>query len=87
MYEESGVLSAAVKAYLNGERLTARQVRLMRLYLKQWIDSPVWDENPHAPAETRRELAELRGLADAIETERDVADWIERALDSGIDPL
>ena len=87
MYEESGVLRPAVEAYLNGEPLTAGQIRLMRLYLKQWIDSPVWDENPVADEDSKRELAELRRLADAIETEREIADWIECALDAGIDPL
>ena len=53
MYEESGVLRPAVEAYLNGEPLTAGQVKLMRLYLKQWIDSPVWDENPVADEDSK----------------------------------
>jgi hypothetical protein len=43
-HETSGVLKPVVAAYLEGAKMTAKQIRLMRLYLKQWIDSPFWPD-------------------------------------------
>ncbi|MEI9971101.1 MAG: hypothetical protein WDO73_03055 [Ignavibacteriota bacterium] len=42
MYETSGVLRPAIEAYLHNRPMTVGQIALMRVYLRQWIMSPVW---------------------------------------------
>ena len=51
--ESSGVLAPAVKRYLAGESLTLREIGLLRAYFRQWVDSPVWDQNPHQAPRAR----------------------------------
>ena len=48
MHEISGVLAPAVKAYLTGGAMTPGQIAAMRAYVRQWIDAPIWDQNPKA---------------------------------------
>lgn len=38
MEETTGALSAAVDTYMNGERLSAEQLQLIKLYLRQFIE-------------------------------------------------
>ena len=42
MWETSGILKPVVERYLNGGQLAQAEVQVMRAYLQQWIDSPVW---------------------------------------------
>ena len=86
-HEMSGVLRPAIEAYLNRRPMTQGQKKLMRLYLEQWIDSPVWDMNPHHSEEARADLAKLRQAAHRITTRKGIDDWLRSALDLGIDPL
>jgi hypothetical protein len=72
-------LRPAVVAYLNQQPLTSRQVKLMRLYIKQWIEADVWALDD--------ELGELRRLADRIDSQEAVTAWLDRASNSEIDPL
>lgn len=41
MEETTGALSAAVDAYMNGERLSREQLDVIKLYLKQFIERAV----------------------------------------------
>ncbi len=38
MEETTGVLSQAVDAYMNGERLTPEQINVIKIYLRQFIE-------------------------------------------------
>jgi hypothetical protein len=88
MDEQSGVLSFAVRQYLENPRaLTFGHIALLRLYLKQWVDSPAWDMNPALDDEGRQTLATLRRRADRIESANDVRAWLLVAQDIGMDPL
>lgn len=87
MHETSGVLRPVVERYLNGKVLGPREIATMRAYLVQWVNSPVWDQNPHADEDSRAELQELRGQAAAIKCQRDITVWLRASLDLGMDPL
>ena len=77
-YETSGVLKPVVIAYLEGTPLTDRDIAIMRAYLKQWVDSPVWSGPP---------IYALRVNVRKIRSRDDINTWLEAALDAGIDPL
>jgi len=86
--ETSGVLAPAIERYLlRPKTLTPRDVSLIRAYIRQWIDSPAWDANPHGNEAQRANLNELRSLAARITTVADLRHWFDAALDMGIDPL
>ena len=85
--ETSGLLAQAIEAYLESRPMGSFAVAAVRAYLRQWIDSPAWDMNPAADDESRRELAGLRAAAAAIETRRDIDEWLYRAIEFGADPL
>jgi hypothetical protein len=79
MYETSGVLKPAVEAYLNAKRLSGREVALLKLYLWQWVNSPVW-----APSGA---LEALRLRVAAIANGDDVDLAVAAAEELGMDPL
>ncbi len=85
--ETSGVLKPAVMAYLENKPMTLMHIAAMRAYLKQWVNSDAWDQNPYANDATRSRLAELRRLANYIQTQGDIRAWISIAVDEGMDPL
>jgi len=86
--ETSGVLAPAIERYLTRPRdLTVRDIGLIRAYIRQWIDSPMWDANPHADAAQRANLRELRSLAANVASVGDLRHWFDVALDMGHDPL
>lgn len=86
-YETGGELCKAVERYLKGEALTQRDLQLIRLYIVQWIDSPVW-MLPHEPTcGDGREVSNLRGAARRIRTRGDVDRWTRDANNIGIDPF
>jgi hypothetical protein len=78
MHETSGVLRAAVEAYLNQEPLTEDQVSAMRAYFRQWIMAD-W-----APG---RLVDELRSAVDGITSRAAITVWLAEAERAGIDPL
>lgn len=78
MNETSGVLRPAVEAYLKGEMMTGEQIAAMRAYLRQWING-TWME-----CDT---LTMLRESVEHLESQFDIACWIEAATDFGADPL
>jgi len=67
--------------------MTQSDIALMRAYLRQWIDSPVWDMNSSMDTDAKLRLTALRAKAERIRTPKDVHDWIFEALGEGIDPL
>lgn len=83
MRETSGVLKPAVERYLRGESLLPSDIAVLRSYLRQWINSPVWDENPHGGAAT---LSSLRDLVDSLTSRKQIELWTERAVEMGLDP-
>jgi len=87
MHERSGHLAEAMKRYLQEEPLSNYDVGLIRAYLVQWIESPVWDQNPNMDAAGRVELEELRKAAHKITNRRAIDEWVEVATDWGLDPL
>jgi len=87
MDETGGKLRPAVARYLNGADLSADDIALIAAYLRQWIDSPVWDDNPHLQDSGRAELAWLRKGVRQLNTRRGIEVWITLAVDFGVDPL
>jgi len=87
-HEVGGDLAMAVRHYLREpDALTLSEIALMRAYVVQWIDSPAWDCNPSATAESIAMLVGLRKQARRIVTATDLRRWFKDALDEGIDPL
>jgi hypothetical protein len=82
--ETSGKLAAAVTHYLTGEALQQTEVLLIRAYLWQWIDAPIWNFNPHGAGS---DLDSLRAGINSIASASHISHWLARALDAGIDPL
>ena len=78
MDQASGVLRPAIEAYLTGGDMTRQQVALLRVYLRQWINAPVW----FGPT-----VMSLRRTVDDLHDRRSIDRWLDRALDAGIDPL
>ena len=86
--ETSGVLATAIMRYLERrEALTVRDIALIRAYIVQWIDSPVWEANPHMHDEERCHLTALRREAREVSTVALLDAWIDEALRQGHDPL
>lgn len=75
--ETSGVLAPVVRAYLCGDHLTARDVAVMRAYLRQWMEGP-WQ----GPL-----VDELRHKIDEILDRDGIARWLMLAAEAEIDPL
>jgi hypothetical protein len=86
-FETSGVLRPAVEAYLNDAPLTTEQIAALRAYFRQWIGSPVWDQNPHSGPEEQGWLGRMRADIDGLTSRAAIERWIEAAIDGGIDPL
>jgi len=87
MNEIDGRLAEAMKRYLRDEPLSNYDVGLIRVYLVQWIESPVWDMNPNLDAAGRAELEQLRQAAHKITSRRGIDEWVEVATDWGMGPL
>lgn len=78
MNEQSGVLDPVVRRYIAGDELRPLEVAAMRAYLRQWIDAPGFI----GPA-----VDDLRRRVEHLATTAQVRDWLDDALDAGIDPL
>lgn len=87
MWEESGVLAPAVHAYLRNEALTDVQIGALRAYFRQWIGSPVWNQNPHMDEVGKAQLEALRRGVETIRTREDADAWVKHAVAQGLDPL
>ena len=87
MDETGGKLAPAIARYLDGASLSADDIALIAAYLRQWIDSPLWDDNPHLVDSGRAELARLRELARVLNNRAAIEAWLALAVDFGVDPL
>ena len=87
MNETGGELALAMHRYLNGHRLSASDIALIRAYLVQWIDADVWNLNPDGTTAFLDELQTLREKARKLTTVRAIEEWVAVATDWGIDPL
>ena len=85
MHETGGKLGPAMERYIRREPEKPDDVNLIRAYLRQWIDSPVWDGG--IDGETRTELDYLRRTVRELRNRGDIRVWLEDALDLAIDPL
>ena len=81
----AGNSSPAVHRYLEDQPAHPDDLSLLRAYLRQWIDSPVWDAG--ACANDQTDLANLRRDVRELRSRGDIARWLEQAFDLGIDPL
>ncbi len=79
MHETTGVLRPAVEAYLRDEPMTPEHIAAMRAYLRQWIQAPDWQGD--------EELAALRIGIDRLTNREAIDDWIDLAVELGVDPL
>jgi hypothetical protein len=87
MHETSGVLRPVVEAYLRGEPLNPEQIAVMRAYLRQWVMSEVWGQNPHMDDAERAWLASLRATVEGLTSRDGIKYWLDRATEGGMDPL
>ena len=78
MHETSGVLRAAIEAWLDSAPLSDAQIGTLRAYLRQWIWHGDWIGA--AVEGLRRDVERLNSRAA-------IADWLDRAAAAGIDPL
>jgi hypothetical protein len=79
MHETSGVLRPAIVAYLNGEPLTDEHIAAIRHYLAQWIYAPGYDGGEG--------VGRLRNTIGGLKSRQAIDQWLDRALQVGIDPL
>jgi len=87
MYDTNGSLSpaawVAIKAYFAGEMMTDEQISVVRLYLKQWIDSPHWSDGSWSSDL----LPVLRAWVNDISSRESIRRWLEAASKIGLVPL
>jgi hypothetical protein len=83
--DASGKLVPAMERYLKRESGKPDDVSLIRGYLRQWVDSPAWEEG--AGGEQRLQLAVLRARVRWLHNRLDFDLWIQDATEFGIDPL
>jgi hypothetical protein len=76
MNETGGALRPAIAAYLEGKPLDDEQIALIRDYLRQWI-----------AALRGGAIGELKARVDKLVDRKSIREWLDDALDAGIDPL
>ena len=87
MHETSGVLRPAVEAYLAGDPMLPDQIAKLRAYLRQWIMSPLWDQNPHMTTYHRAWLDQMRLRVGGLKDRGAIDRWLSDATGAGLDPL
>lgn len=75
MEETTGALSAAVDAYMNGERISTEQLQLLKLYLRQFIERALL-----APEANRRLLL---SKIDKLKTTADIENFGDEISEFG----
>ena len=78
MYETSGVLRPAVRAYLKGKPMTAKDIVAMRTYLRVWIFAPEFDGEG---------VEALRQTVDGLDNREAIEDWLASARKEWVSPL
>ncbi len=75
MEEQTGALATAVETYMNGDRLSAEQLELIKLYLTQYIERVVLT----ADAQRQRLLSRIAKLR----TNNDIETFADHASEYG----
>lgn len=75
MEEQTGALEAAVESYIAGERLTPPQLRVLKIYLKQFVE--------RAPLAGDAKVHLLVQRIERIKTNRDVEDFADELAEFG----
>jgi hypothetical protein len=78
MYETIGVLHPAVRAYLKGKPMTAKDIAAVRAYLTVWIFAPEFVGDG---------VEALRQAVDGLTSRRAIKDWLAMARKEWISPL
>jgi hypothetical protein len=78
MYETSGVLRPAVRAYLKGKAMTAKDIAAIRTYLRVWIFAPEFDGDG---------IEALRQTVDGLASRKAIKDWLATARKEWVSPL
>ena len=78
MYETSGVLRPAVRAYLKGRPMTAKDIAAIRTYLRVWVFAPEFDGDG---------VEALRLTLDGLVSRKAIKDWLTQARKEWISPL
>ena len=79
MTEESGVLAEAIEVYFSGERLQARELELIKQYLRQYV------ERAMLTGDAKRDRL-LQSLA-KLGTTRDIQRFADDIADYGLEPF
>lgn len=74
--ETGGKLQPAIIRYLKGDSLSREDIGLIRAYLRQWMAGFPGPEN-----------AALAKQIDGLDGRERIQDWLDLALEMGIDPL
>ena len=75
MEEQTGALEAAVEAYIAGERLTPPQIRVLKIYFKQFVE--------RAPLAGDAKVHLLVQQIARIQTNRDVENFADELAEYG----
>ena len=75
MEEQTGKLEDAVETYIAGERLSTEQMRLLKIYLKQFIE--------RAPLTGEAHVQRLLQRLDRLKTAREFEDFADELAEYG----
>jgi hypothetical protein len=78
MYDTSGVLRPAVRAYLKGKPLTAKDIAAIRTYFTVWVFAPEFDGGG---------VEALRQTVDGLASRGAIDDWLAMARKEWVSPL
>jgi hypothetical protein len=78
MYDTSGVLRPAIRAYLKGKPMTAKDITAIRTYLRVWVFAPEFDGDGVEP---------LRQTVDGLASREAIEDWLATARKEWVSPL
>jgi hypothetical protein len=78
MYETSSVLRPAVKAYLKGKPMEAKEIAAVRAYLRVWIFAPAFDDEG---------VEALRQSVDGLTSRKAIEDWLALARKEWVSPV
>lgn len=79
MEETTGRLAAAIEQYMQGEPLSADQLEVMKLYLKQYLERAVIEGS----ADRKRLLSRI----DRLRTTRDIERFADELSEVGVEPF
>lgn len=75
MEEQTGALSAAIDSYMDGSKLSAQELELIKIYLRQYIERAVLSD--------RGQRAQLVRRIDGLRSNQDIEDFADTAAEYG----